>query len=39
MLVKTKITKAKHSNEIIQKTTIYYLLGFIPVYKSVRIID
>jgi hypothetical protein len=35
MLVKSKITRSLESNDVSKKVSVWYLFGFIPVYKTV----
>lgn len=39
MLKKTKVKMLRGGNIVQKEVTVYYLLGLIPIYKSVKEID
>lgn len=36
MIKKTKVKMSRGANIVEKKVTVYYLLGLIPIYKSVK---
>lgn len=39
MLKKTKVKMLRGGNQVQKEVTVYYLLGLIPVYKSVKEVE
>ena len=36
MIKKTKVKMSRGGNSVQKKITVYYLLGIVPIYKSVK---